>query len=107
MNVSLCGPHSLETSTLVPTLTEAVVPRLPSEPLFKMNWYLSHQVGSWEAFWAFARRAPGEAVSARIIKDIRKRIDNRKLVFMSRLLGKNAVPTGGPDWNSQSPEKEI
>src|SRR5712664_1424908 len=46
MNVSLCGPHSFETSTLLPKLTEFVNAGAESAPLFRMNWYLSHQVGS-------------------------------------------------------------
>src|SRR5437868_2416293 len=52
MKVSLCGPHSLETSTLAPTAVELLAPELGSEPLFRMNWYLSHQVGLWLVFWA-------------------------------------------------------
>src|SRR2546426_8070990 len=50
MYVSLCGPHSLETSTLLPTVTDAVLPLAGSEPLFFRYWYLSHQVGSLELF---------------------------------------------------------
>ena len=58
MKVSLCGPHSLETSTLLPTLDEVVLNGLASPPLSRMNSYLLHQVGSCEVFWAatLARR---------------------------------------------------
>src|SRR5881275_2486608 len=47
MNVSLCGPHSLETSTLVPKAPAAAgaVDCSALGPLLRMNWYLSHQVG--------------------------------------------------------------
>src|SRR5882762_10706610 len=47
MNVSLCGPHSLETSTLVPKAPAgaAAVDCNAVGPLLRMNWYLSHQVG--------------------------------------------------------------
>src|ERR1051325_2313607 len=47
MNVSLCGPHSFDTSTLVPTLSEVVAPPVASAPLLAMYWYLSPQVGLW------------------------------------------------------------
>lgn len=90
MKVSLCGPHSLDTSTLLPKLTEVVVLRLPSEPLFRMNSYLSHQVGSWEAFWAAAGRKPGDAVSARRINASRRKIDNRNFVFIEQTPSKGA-----------------
>src|SRR5947208_7982988 len=46
MNVSLCGPHSFETSTFAPTASEEIPPGLGSEPFFSRNWYLSHHVGS-------------------------------------------------------------
>ena len=37
MYVSLCGPHSFETSILLPTLTELVDEGAASEPLLRMN----------------------------------------------------------------------
>src|SRR5215468_1831910 len=47
MNVSLCEPHSFDTSTLVPKLREVVAPPAANAPLLAMYWYLSHQVGLW------------------------------------------------------------
>src|SRR5437867_7511141 len=45
MKVSLCGPHSSDTSTLAPAATEVVEPVSGSGPVLAMSWYLSHQVG--------------------------------------------------------------
>src|SRR2546428_4640968 len=50
MYVSLWGPHSLETSTLLPTLTDVVFPLARSDPLFFRYWYLFHHVGSFMLF---------------------------------------------------------
>src|SRR5579859_274845 len=44
MNVSLCGPHSFETSTLVPALTPGC-PVHVSGPWAARNWYFAHHVG--------------------------------------------------------------
>src|SRR5258707_9397395 len=56
MNVSLCGPHSLETSK-PPKLAECE-PEPGNMPLpFWMCWYLFHQVGS-----GAARAAPDISV---------------------------------------------
>src|SRR5438132_2448424 len=63
MNVSLCGPHSFETSTFAPTASEEIPPGLGSEPFFSRNWYLSHQVGS---FRIESARAAGKAPTANI-----------------------------------------
>src|ERR1041384_5828623 len=52
MKVSLCGPHSLDTSTFPPTAIELVVNGAASPPLSRMNSYLLHQVGSCELFCA-------------------------------------------------------
>src|SRR5437016_9927025 len=52
MKVSLCGPHSFETSTLPLTLVEEVLSGLASPPLSRMNSYLLHQVGSCELLCA-------------------------------------------------------
>src|SRR5260221_13571708 len=51
MNVSLWGPHSLETSTFLPKPAEEV-PAPGSAPFLARNWYLSHQVGSCALDWA-------------------------------------------------------
>src|SRR5438270_9583415 len=45
MNVSLCGPHSFETSTFPWKFREALGPPPMVGPLCAMYWYLSHQVG--------------------------------------------------------------
>src|SRR5205085_7319119 len=45
MKVSLCGPHSFETSTLPLKFREALGPPPLVGPLFAMYSYLSHQVG--------------------------------------------------------------
>src|SRR4051812_44542575 len=55
MYVSLCGPHSFETSTLAPEATEAVEPAAVISPFLTRYWYFSHQVGSFELLvWANA-----------------------------------------------------
>src|SRR6266852_4935874 len=47
MKVSLCGPHSLETSTLLPTARDELGPP-PGEAAFaERYWYFAHQVGLW------------------------------------------------------------
>src|SRR5438876_4174045 len=51
MKVSLCGPHSLETSTLLPDDVAAAVTKA-SGPLLSKYWYLSHQVGFFESLAA-------------------------------------------------------
>src|SRR5712664_2762455 len=53
MNVSLCGPHSLETSTLLPTVRDEPGPP-PGEAAFcERYWYFAHQVGLCVVlFWA-------------------------------------------------------
>ena len=46
MKVSLCGPHSFDTSTsLVPDATDVVVAPPAASPFLIRYWYLSHQVG--------------------------------------------------------------
>src|SRR5207237_9075503 len=66
MNVSLCGPHSLETSTLVPKApaAEGAVDRTALGPLLRMNWYLSHQVGFFESLTASAGHEMSAIASA-------------------------------------------
>src|SRR5438477_340885 len=46
MKVSLCGPHSFETSTLAPTISELVTTGEEfTAPPVTSCWYLFHQVG--------------------------------------------------------------
>src|SRR5437868_136674 len=45
MKVSLCGPHSLETSTFEPADEAAAAGASGLGPLLSKYWYLSHQVG--------------------------------------------------------------
>src|ERR1700756_497446 len=45
MKVSLCGPHSLETSTLLPTVREDVTLPPCEAPFAARYWYVAHQVG--------------------------------------------------------------
>src|SRR6266404_3169807 len=53
MNVSLCGPHSLETSTLPPTVRDDPLPSPGEAPFCERYWYFAHQVGLWVVlFWA-------------------------------------------------------
>src|SRR5229473_6236510 len=79
MNVSLCGPHSLETSTLPPMLAECELEpgRIPLP--FWMRWYLFHQVGS-----GAARAAPDTSVisDARTMKVALRMFDppSRRLI---------------------------
>src|SRR3954454_17233552 len=55
MYVSLCGPHSFETSTFAPEATEVVAPAAVISPFLTRYWYFSHQVGSFELLvWANA-----------------------------------------------------
>src|SRR5436305_10870673 len=50
MYVSLCGPHSFETSTLPAVANEVVAPPPGISPLLIRYWYLSHQVGLFGLF---------------------------------------------------------
>src|SRR5438874_73381 len=55
MYVSLCGPHSFETSTFAPDADEVVAPAAVISPFLTRYWYFSHQVGSLELLvWANA-----------------------------------------------------
>src|SRR5262245_34003441 len=85
MNVSLCGPHSFDTSTFCPTMFDALTPALGSDPFFSRYWYLFHQLGLFGllvVFWA----NPAVAITAKArirkerfighsshIKDVRER----------------------------------
>src|SRR2546423_12312538 len=66
MKVSLCGPHSFETSTLLPAAVDVVLSGAASPPLSRMNSYLLHHVGSCELFCAdtFAGRYEIQMLSA-------------------------------------------
>src|SRR5690349_9582826 len=87
MKVSLCGPHSFDTSTLLPTETELVGPDPGSEPLSRRNSYLLHQVGSWELFWAATFTGRFEMPRLRLIKAKTTSIDRRSLFFIKFSLG--------------------
>src|SRR5262245_13388924 len=63
MKVSLCGPHSFDTSTLAPTLNEELAPAGLSAGWFNKYWYLFHQVGVWELLLLFCANA-GRAIRA-------------------------------------------
>src|SRR6185312_7707496 len=45
MYVSLCGPHSFDTSTFAPTGEELLAPVFPFAAWVERYWYLFHQVG--------------------------------------------------------------
>src|SRR5437899_11055612 len=45
MEVSVWGPHSLETSTLLLTVREELYPAPGEEALCARYWYFAHQVG--------------------------------------------------------------
>src|SRR6266545_7874342 len=85
MNVSLCGPHSLETSTLAPAAMEVVTPGAGSAPDLAINWYLSHQVGLSDLLVC----ADSETVTPRI------RNANKSLFVMQPPFVGN--PDAGPD----------
>src|ERR1700745_868591 len=58
MKVSLCGPHSLETSTLGPTEAEVLCPAFPFGECVERYWYLFHQLGlSGVLVWPMATKA--------------------------------------------------
>jgi hypothetical protein len=77
--VSLCGPHSFDTSTLAPTAKEdAAAPAIP-EPFFKRLWYFTHQVGR------SGLRVCAEASTAQASQGNRRSAKRRQL-FMGFLL---------------------
>src|SRR5712691_11448303 len=47
MNVSLRGPHSLETSTLLSTVRDVPGPPPGEAEFCERYWYFAHQVGLW------------------------------------------------------------
>src|SRR2546423_8834920 len=85
MKVSLCGPHSFETSTFPFTLIEEVLSGLASPPLSRMNSYLLHHVGSCELFCAvtFGERLETQRPNATNAK--RPKIAKRCLFVMNIL----------------------
>src|ERR1043165_2390992 len=56
MKVSLCGPHSLDTSTLPFAVVDELDNGLASPPLSRMNSYLLHHVGLFGSFCALTVR---------------------------------------------------
>src|SRR5579864_1025069 len=87
--VSLCGPHSLETSTLAPTLREEVAPGLLSAPLLSRCWYLFHQLG----VLGFRVCAPANCAQNMVTRNKRKKIlDERLIMRHSRLNLQGQVP---------------
>src|SRR5437762_3210867 len=83
MNVSLCGPHSFETSTLPLTVVERVLSVLASPPLSRMNSYLLHQVGSCELFWALTLSGRFDIPRLSVINPKTTSIDRRNLFLIN------------------------
>src|SRR5262249_20384919 len=79
MNVSLCGPHSFDTSTLAPTLSEKLVPAALSAGWVNRYWYFFHQVGVLEVFALFF------AQGGRAIKGMRSKKAAREASLMEDL----------------------
>src|SRR5260370_25227459 len=46
IKVSLCGPHSFDTSTLLPTLNDVVGPASVEASVVSSCWYFAHHLGS-------------------------------------------------------------
>src|SRR5438309_7439198 len=86
IKVSLWGPHSLETSTLLPTLVAVVVAGALSEPLSLMNSYLLHQVGSWAVFSAETFGGGDETETANNSKANTRRSASLEVSFIKNLL---------------------
>src|SRR5437588_503119 len=86
MKVSLCGPHSFETSTLPLAVVEVVLDALASPPLSRMNSYLLHQVESWELFWADTFAGSGDKQKLKAINPKSPSIAKRRFFVMSTLL---------------------
>src|SRR5437870_4128794 len=64
MKVSLCGPHSLDTSTLRPTESDPLPPGEASGACVDRYWYLSHQVGLLGSRAASAGKARASTAAA-------------------------------------------
>src|SRR5882672_5561605 len=82
MKVSLCGPHSFDTSTLPLTVVEFVLNGLASPPLSRMNSYLLHQVGSCELFCALTLGAGVEIPRLNATNPKATKIDRCTLFFI-------------------------
>src|SRR5215471_16685755 len=83
MKVSLCGPHSFDTSTLLPTAKDEVVSGEASPPLSRMNSYLLHQVGSFELLCADTFDGRVEMLRLNANNAKRPRITRRILSFIT------------------------
>src|SRR5437763_4003312 len=108
MYVSLCGPHSFETSTFAPDATEVVEPAAVISPFLTRYWYFSHQVGSLELLvWAnaagmasaIARKRQSLRMGGRSFRrrqrQWRCRSDQKSKLLMGRSLCESTVGTGG------------
>src|SRR5436190_22555201 len=83
MKVSLCGPHSFDTSTLPFEVVELVVSGLASPPLSRMNSYLLHQVGSCELLWALTLSGRFDITRLSVITANTTSIDRRNLFLIN------------------------
>src|SRR5213075_1174679 len=73
MYVSLCGPHSLETSTsLAPEATEVVAAPPGISPVLTRYWYFSHQVG---LLGSRASAGIAQSAATRIRESLRMKIE--------------------------------
>ncbi len=69
MYVSLCGPHSLDTSTFVPTVRPELLADAEG-PCWSRYWYLFHQLG------------PGVEFAARAALESDKAQKSKQAIFM-------------------------
>src|SRR5947209_83296 len=107
MKVSLCGPHSLEMSTLLPKAIEPVEPPPSTGPFLAMYVYLSHQVGSCVEPPLCARPRGGANVSAQTssMKSRSAKQMARKMDMAFSLFRVNALDSGESDgrlWPNQT-----
>src|SRR4051812_30462192 len=108
MNVSLCGPHSLETSTLVAVDDDAAVTS-GSAPLLRMNWYLSHQVGSFATGAASAalEKAAASTIGISFMLSPLGNVSPKAYTsgawsFQPRRIGVDSAATQEPNWRPVS-----
>src|SRR5450759_2435879 len=73
MYVSLCGPHSFETSTLLLSDNEPALEAGRRGPPLWMYWYFSHHVGFLGSLCACAAGA-ARRTAARTAADVRNRV---------------------------------
>src|SRR5712664_1547495 len=98
MNVSLCGPHSLETSTLLPTVRDEPGPPPGEAPFCERYWYFAHQVGLCVVlFWAKTWRDETRQKTAK------NTILRRR--FMSGLLDSDGQSTAGSSFFTSVEER--